>query len=176
MYYEPSTQTIFGNLAEFRASHPLTSFGQLASEVDRNAAGLFELVQQPPTYDTDLQEATLTGAQQVGETWYATYTVTDKPLTPEQREQVIVSRYESALDAHLDSVAKTRRWDSRFTCALRAGYVGPFQAEGQAFAAWMDVCNAFAYSYMAEVLAGTKQMPASTAAFIALLPPMVWPE
>lgn len=78
------------------------------------------------------------------------------------------------LESHYDKTAQQRRYDNRLTCALRAGYAGPFQAEGQAFAIWMDTCNAYAYQVMADCLAGTR--PAPTAAeLIAELPPMLWP-
>lgn len=84
--------------------------------------------------------------------------------------------FDAALTAHLDSTAQARRYDNRITCALRAGYVGPFQAEGQAFALWMDTCNATAYQLLAEVQAGTRPMPSTTQELIDALPPMVWPE
>lgn len=83
--------------------------------------------------------------------------------------------FDVALTAHLDATAQAKRYDNRITCMVRAGFAGPFQAEGQAFAAWGDTCNAFAYALMAEVLAGTAPMPASTADFVAMLPEMVWP-
>lgn len=98
--------------------------------------------------------------------------------TPEEQAQEMqrrVSQYETALDAHLDATAREKRYTDRFTCALRAGYPGPWQAEGAAFADWMDRCNMYAYTLMQDVLAGTRPPPASTEAFIAELPDMVWP-
>lgn len=95
---------------------------------------------------------------------------------PSEPEPLTVADFEAALTAHLDATARARRYDSRITCALRAGYPGPFQAEGQAFAAWMDACNAQAYGLLAEVEAGTRPLPTATQALIDVLPPMVWPE
>lgn len=86
-----------------------------------------------------------------------------------------VADFEAALDAHLDAKAHERRYTDRFTCALRAGYTGPFQAEGIAFAQWMDNCNAYAYQLLSDVQAGNRQPPASIAAFIEELPDLVWP-
>lgn len=80
-----------------------------------------------------------------------------------------------AMDALFDSTAKSKNYDSRVTCALRAGYPGPFQAEGIAFASWMDAQNAKAYLMLAEVQAGTRPMPATVDEALALLDPMVWP-
>lgn len=100
----------------------------------------------------------------------ATYT---PPPPPSMEEQV--QAFDAALVAHLDQVARERRYDNRITCALRAGYPGPFQAEGQAFAAWMDGCNALAYQLLAEVMSGKRPMPTDPQALIDLLPAMEWP-
>ena len=78
-----------------------------------------------------------------------------------------------ALEDFYDLKAKERRYDSRYTCSLRAGYVGPFQAEGIAFATWMDSCNAYAYQVMSDVLAGDRDVP-SAEELIAALPTLAW--
>lgn len=88
----------------------------------------------------------------------------------------LVAVYSAALDRHFDSVAAVKRYDSRVTCALRAGYPGPFQADGIAYATWMDECNALAYRWWAEIEAGTKPMFASPQEFIDELPQMTWPS
>lgn len=92
------------------------------------------------------------------------------PLTQEQ----IVARYTHALERFYDSKAAERRYDSRLTCALRAGYAGPFYEEGAAFAVWMDNCNVYAYQVMAEVQDGSRPMP-SEEELISELPELVWP-
>lgn len=79
-----------------------------------------------------------------------------------------------ALNEHLDSVAAQRRYDSRFTCALRAGFPGPFQPEGLVFAAFMDECNMVGYLLMQEVKAGLAPVP-TKAELIALMPNIEWP-
>ena len=96
------------------------------------------------------------------------------PAPPSLEEQIAV--FDAALVAHLDATARQRRYDNRVTCALRAGYPGPFQADGIAFAAWMDQCNALAYNLLAEVTPGTRPMPESPQALIDLMPAMVWPS
>ena len=95
------------------------------------------------------------------------------PAPPSIEEQIAV--FDAALVAHLDATARQRRYDNRVTCALRAGYPGPFQTEGIAFAAWMDQCNALAYNLLAEVVAGTRPIPESPQALIDLMPAMEWP-
>lgn len=108
----------------------------------------------------------------------------ERPATPEEVAEIEARKvpppltpadFDAALTAHLDATAQARRYDNRITCMVRAGFPGPFQAEGLAFAAWCDGCNMFAYSLMADVLAGNAPMPESTSAFIAMLPEMVWP-
>lgn len=95
------------------------------------------------------------------------------PTPPSIDEQIAV--FDAALVAYLDATARERRYDNRVTCAIRAGYPGPFQAEGIAFASWMDQCNALAYQLLAEVVAGTRPLPESPQALIDLLPVMIWP-
>lgn len=85
-----------------------------------------------------------------------------------------VRDYEATLDAHLDSVARQHRYDNRFTFALRAGYEGPYKAEGVAFAQWMEACNTSFYTLLQEVTAGTRSRP-TMAEFIASLPAFVKP-
>lgn len=85
-----------------------------------------------------------------------------------------LEEYDAALTAHLDSVAQSRRYADRISCAVRAGYPGPFQAEGVAFATWMDNCNAIGYQMLADFQSGLIQQP-TVEEVIAALPPMVWP-
>lgn len=91
-------------------------------------------------------------------------------------QQALIAQYNAALDKHLDTTAQSKRYTDRFTCAIRAGFQGPYQAEGLAFGQWMDTCNQLAYQMLAEIEAGTRPMFASTDEFIAALPPMVWPQ
>lgn len=95
-----------------------------------------------------------------------------QPLPPSNEETIAVLT--AALEAHYDTTAQVRRYDNRLTCAVRAGYPGPFQAEGLAFALWMDGCNAYAYQVMADCIAGKREVPIAEA-LIAELPAIVWP-
>lgn len=90
------------------------------------------------------------------------------------KKAALIEQYEAALDAHLDTKAQERRYLNRITCALRAGFPGPYQAEGTAFAQWMDACNVYAFAQIALIEAGQRPMP-SVEAFIEELPDLVWP-
>jgi hypothetical protein len=175
MFYEPSTQTEYTTVESFRLAYPNTSFGDLYVESNRIAAGLYSIVDSVPSYDRELQQVTPGGVEQIDGIWYRQYTVSDRTLTDEERMAILVGRYDAALTAHLDATAQTRRYDNRITCAVRSGYPGPFQAEGQAFAIWMDSCNAYAYQLLSDVAEGNRLPPESPDAFIAELPEMVWP-
>ena len=95
------------------------------------------------------------------------------PVVPEPTQADIILALTSALERMYDAEAQSRRYDNRFTCALRAGYPGPFQSEGLAFASWMDSCNALGYQVMAECQAGTRAIPTEEE-FLGLMPRMEW--
>lgn len=84
------------------------------------------------------------------------------PTIPPPTNAEIIAAITRDLEAYYDTVAQRRRYDNRLTCALRAGYPGPFQTEGQTFAVWMDNCNAYAYQVMADVQAGKRGIPTSS--------------
>lgn len=114
--------------------------------------------------------------------WHETWVL--EPLAVAEVAQVVeaervnasheVVRYTSVLEAHYDSTAQAKRYDNRLTCALRAGYPGPYQKEALAFALWMDTCNVLAYKTLADVVAGLVNKP-SAGELISSLPLMVWP-
>jgi len=86
----------------------------------------------------------------------------------------IQAELESAVDEHINAVARTKGYDNRITCAVRAGYVNPWQAEGIAFGAWMDSCYSHCYQVISEVQAGIRVIPTANE-LIAEFPLMVWP-
>lgn len=175
MYYEPLSQKTYSSVYEFRLEHCDTSYGELQSEEERNIHGLYTLYQVMPLYDPDLQDAVDDGVEFRDNQYYRKFRVEQKNLSPEQYAAIMLNRFTTALNKHLDDVAKQRRYDSRVTCSLRAGYPGPFQAEGIAFATWMDACNAAAYQIWADVRNGVRTIPESVEAFIAELPVIEWP-
>ena len=86
----------------------------------------------------------------------------------------ILDKYQKAHDAHLDAAAKSKRYDSIQSAALRAAFAGPFHDEGVAFANWMDQCNAIGYQIMAEIESGQRVAP-TIDEYIAMLPDLVLP-
>lgn len=130
------------------------------------------------TLNARIEEAELP-AHWAGAVWsYAggTWSVFDQA----QHDKIVQSTmptledYDKALTDHLDAEARTHRYDNRINCALRAGYAGPYHAEGVAFAQWMDSCNAAGYAILEDFQAGRIPQP-TVAEVIATLPVMVWP-
>lgn len=86
-----------------------------------------------------------------------------------------VSDYVLAMEAMFDAKAKERSYDTRYTCALRAGYPSPFQAEGLAFATWMDTCNGIGLQLLNDFQSG-KIPPLTIPELLASLPELEWPS
>ena len=101
--------------------------------------------------------------------------VLSPPVQPEKTPEEIYKELESAVDSHVDAVAKTKGYDSRITVTMRAGYENPWQAEGIAFGQWMDSCYLYCQQAQADILAELRPIPTKTE-LIAELPEMVWPE
>lgn len=129
-----------------------------------------------PEHSTEDHLPTLSGgdkAYRVDGAWVVRAPEPEPESIPPTQEQII-AQYERELDVHLDSVAQQHRYDNRFTFALRAGYIGPYQEEAIAFAQWMDDCNVQAFARMGRVLAGVEPMP-TIEALVADLPVFVKP-
>jgi len=133
-----------------------------------------------PTYDPLTQTVIRDGCEYVNDRWQYKWRIDDLSAEQIAANQAAayaakLASFDQALTAHLDSVAQQRRYDNRITCMVRAGFQGPFQTEGIAFATWCDDCNAQAYLLLAEVQAGTRPLPDTPQALIDILPKMVWP-
>ena len=162
-------------LSDLYSSNPNTSFPSILTDETLSSFGYERIYQEDlPTFDQDLFYADTAPPTRIGGRWEIRWEII--PLPEEVRAANLKKKFETALDNHLDNVARQKRYDNRFTCALRAGYPGPFQAEGQAFAAWMDSCNAMAYQILFDVQQGLRLPPASIEEFIGSMPAMVWPN
>lgn len=174
MFYYVMTGATFDSVADFQKNFKHTSFGDLSTEAGRIAMGLYTVHPQIPEYDPELQTVVPESVGFKDGKATQTYRVEQLPLSPEETIGILVRRYDAALTAHLDKVAAERRYDNRITCSLRAGYPGPYQAEGIAFATWMDTCLYAAYELLQKIQAGTAAIP-TVEEFIASLPVLQWP-
>lgn len=158
------------------AMHPNTSFPPPGPEFVPPEPFVLVLPSDKPAYIPHLQQVVPGDPVQVDGVWVQGWKVIEIFDTEAERFAATAAAFDVALTNHLDATARTKHYDNRITCMVRAGFAGPFQTEGQAFAMWADACNAFAYQLMADVAAGAEPMPPNTEAFIAMLPAMVWPE
>lgn len=93
----------------------------------------------------------------------------DAPVIPETPEQAAI-RLEFALDAHIDSVAKSYKYESIRTMVTYASSTHPtFGSEGRAAVKFRDACYDKAIKIQADVQDGLRPIP-SEAELIAEMP------
>lgn len=109
-----------------------------------------------------------------GETGAIGWGYVDGHLVPPAEPPLTAAAAVAGMEAFYDAEAQTQNYDNRYTCAMRAGYPGPFQAQGAAFGTWMDTCNAIAYGVLAQVEGGQVSAP-TLDELLAMFPEMVWP-
>jgi len=176
MFYEPSTSKTYTHIEAFKQAYLHTSFGDLNTKNDQESAGIFLVKEEPPPIDSELESLSLGAIVKVGEQYVQSYTIVKRELSEAALKAILLARFDTALNAFFDSVAKSKHYDTRYTCALRAGYPGPFQAEGLAFASWMDSCNAIAYNYLSQVNANLIDIPSNPQALLDMMPEISWPN
>lgn len=67
--------------------------------------------------------------------------------------------YEQAVQAHLDAAAQALGYDNILSACSYAGYINPFQAEGQSFVSWRGAVWDYCYAQLAAVQAGSRTQP-----------------
>ncbi len=94
-------------------------------------------------------------------------------MSPEQTALRLKLEVENGLSRYIDAMAMTKGYASQLACAVRAGYPGKYQAEGLAFAFWMDNCYDHNQAVQADVIAGDRRQP-TVAELINELPVLIW--
>lgn len=100
-------------------------------------------------------------------------------ITAEQKEAGarahLVEQFRTAIQAHVDGAAQSRRYDSGNSLASYVASTDPaWAAEAQTFVAWRDGVWRYAYAELDRVLTGERQQP-TVEDFLKELPAMVWP-
>ena len=97
--------------------------------------------------------------------------ITSKAI-PQPTQEEIIKSYTDKVQAHLDLTARNRNYDNIFTlCGYITDPNPKFQLEAQAAVAWRSAVWTKCYEILAEVQAGTREMPID---IISELPVMTW--
>ena len=90
--------------------------------------------------------------------------------------EALVAAVGTAVQAHLDAEARTRRYDGILSaCTYATSTVPSFRVEGETCVAWRDAVWAKCHELLAEVQSG-KRKPLTPAEVVALLPAPEWPN
>lgn len=100
----------------------------------------------------------------------------DAHLNPPPTREHLLTLFTNAIQARLDTFARTRNYDSILSACTYATSGSPKSAsEGQACVNLRDATWSAAYTILAAVEAGSRAMPASIGDIASELPAMVWP-
>ena len=88
------------------------------------------------------------------------------PPTPPLTIEII----ENGIDNYINSVAKSRGYDSIVSACSYAGYPNAFQVEGIALGTWRSSVWEESYAIMVKIQAGEIEMPKTIEEGIAMLP------
>jgi hypothetical protein len=99
----------------------------------------------------------------------------DKAATAAQvaawQTPITLSQYESAVQNNLDAYAETWGYNNLLSAASYANStVAQYKADATALIAWRDATWQMVESLQAQLADGTVQLPATSAAFLAMLP------
>ena len=98
---------------------------------------------------------------------------------PQVEFDLIAKQKETAIDGYIETVAADRGYGRKgvapsVACSGYAGYSNSYQAEAQAYIAWMASLWPVCWQIMQEVADGQRPIPTDQE-LLAALPPMVWP-
>lgn len=99
------------------------------------------------------------------------------PAPPHDKTQEeILHEFNYAIQSLLDSVARSKQYDSSLHCASYATSSVPlWSSEANAFIEWRDSVWSYSYAELAKFENGEREAP-TVEEFVSELPVMVWPE
>ncbi|NTF07195.1 hypothetical protein G6L37_13665 [Agrobacterium rubi] len=104
----------------------------------------------------------------------ASHIITAEQKAAEQRAS-LEAMFSSAIQDHLDTTAKQRRYDTIHTAISYRDDANPvFASEAAALFAWRSAVWTYSTAELDKVMAGERDIPTMDA-FLAELPEIVWP-
>lgn len=147
-FYEPSTGRTFATVGDFRLAYPHTSFGDLDNEDERNAFGLYRVLDVRPAHDprtqvlVEIEPAVINGL--LHRQWRV------DPRSPEEIARVVEAKVEALWQA-------ADRYTSGYISGVAVGIltIGVMQQKPKALAvsAWSSAVWAEYYARKAFVTA-----------------------
>jgi len=181
MYVKASNNTVETfpySIGALRRDNPNTSFPRVMSNKALEAWDVHPVtVVDDPVFDANTQRV-VTASQPVyvSGAWLLTKTVEDlnaADIAALKAERV--KAYTEAVQAHLDSTAQDKGYDSIISlCTYATSTNAKFAAEGQAGVEWRDSIWTASYAILNDVESGARSEP-TVDALIAELPQLNWP-
>lgn len=165
------------SLTQLRRDNPQVSFPQVIPDACAVEYGVYPLqATDQPTYDLMTSRVVEGIPVQQGEAWVQAWDVV--ALTPEELQAVALELKGDIVaqtQQRLDDFAHTRNYDGILSaCTYATSTVPKFQQEGQYCVTARDQTWAVLYQIMAEVEAGTREMPSDFAEIEPQLPVLAW--
>lgn len=160
---------------DLRVDNPNTSFPSDIASADLSDLGVFPVTEVAAPV-VDYTQVVVEGEPlNVGGNWTQVWIVRDATDAEESAAlDQIQAEYESEIQAHLDSTARSRGYDNMISaCSYASGTHPKFGVEGRDCLAWRSAVWEAAFQIMTDVRAGTRPLP-TLEQVMAELPPMVW--
>lgn len=142
------------------------------NENEARALGFYPLSMTEPEYNRLTQRAVDKGTKISNGIAYVDWEVVPLPL--DVMKANLVQSLNQDVAKYMDRVAQAKGYDNRITCSMRAGFDGPFKAEGQAFASWMDNCFTIMYQVLYKAEQGEIPIPTTFNELLQYLPTPPW--
>jgi hypothetical protein len=169
------------SIGQLRKDNPSTSFPRNPSTETLESYGVFAVYDTPiPSYDeythsVDEFPPVYNQAESRWERSWAVRTATDQEIAV--RKNSLMLEITNDTQHRLDDFAQGRGYDNMLSACTYASSPTPkFAAEGAYCLQQRDATWAVLYSILAEVEAGTREMPRSFADVEGDLPELVWPN
>lgn len=162
-------------LVDLKRDNSNVSFPETLTEDILNAYNVFTVkLVNKPEYNLIENNLIETTPILVDSVWTQQWEIL--PINPDQIEQKKVffrNYYDGELTNYFNNKASEKGYDNRITCAMRAGYQGPYQQECIQFAQWMDTCTVQFHQILNSSL--ESNILPKLQDILSQLPEFIWP-